>query len=99
VSAVGLEELTRPTWQKSYTGIDSKLRLVPDVSSVADPIPGGLVVVNGLGSAVGGSSWSSPVWAAFGAHLAEKRARKGKSVPGILVQSFTPHRNWEDCRK
>jgi kumamolisin len=67
----------RPAWQ---TGphISGKRRLVPDVATAADPQPGGLIVVNGNATGVGGTSWSAPTWAGFCALINHARALAGK---------------------
>ncbi len=85
VSGKDLVALHRPTWQKGYSGIKSNLRLVPDVSSLADPVPGAVVFVNGRQTFNGGTSWSTPVWAAFGALLEEQRTRNGGPRPAFLA--------------
>jgi kumamolisin len=74
----------RPVWQKPYLKIGSHLRLVPDVSSVADPNPGAFVIFNGAEWPVGGTSWSAPMWAGFCALIAESRSKKGKAPIGFL---------------
>jgi len=74
----------RPPWQQAYSGINSDKRLVPDVSSVADPVPGALVILNTKEYPVGGTSWSTPIWAGFNALLAEKRIRSGQPPLGFL---------------
>jgi kumamolisin len=75
----------RPSWQNSYSQIDSPLRLVPDVSSVADPNPGAFVILNKKEWPVGGTSWSAPMWAGFCALIAEAREKQGKPPLGFLA--------------
>ena len=84
VSTRGLDELTRPTWQSAYPTITSPYRLVPDVSSLADPVPGALIILKGRDDTTGGTSWSAPVWAGFSALLSEDRAKASKPPYGFL---------------
>jgi kumamolisin len=78
----------RQPWQKQYAPIASSLRLVPDVSCVADPNPGAFVILNGVESPVGGTSWSAPVWAGFAALIGESREKDGKPRLGFLAPSL-----------
>ncbi len=78
----------RPSWQAAYGLISSPFRLVPDVSSAADSCPGGLVILKGEDVGYGGTSWSTPMWAGFGALIAEARQKQGKSQLGFLGPSF-----------
>lgn len=68
---------SRPAWQ-SGTGCSGTMRLVPDVSLAADPAPGGYLVCNGIVTIAAGTSWSTPMWAAFCALMNEVRAKAGK---------------------
>ena len=82
-------QFVRPTWQPPYVSINSNLRLVPDVSAVADPVPGVFVWLSGSewrinGGTVGGTSWSTPIWAGFCALIAEAREKAGKTKLGFL---------------
>jgi kumamolisin len=54
------------------------VRLVPDVSAVADPNTGALLVLHGKGTQIGGTSWSAPIWAGFCAMINEARNKAGK---------------------
>lgn len=66
-------------------------RLVPDVSSVADPNTGALVFVNGQASQIGGTSWSAPTWAGFVAWINQARAQAQppkKPVPPLASQLY-----------
>ena len=74
----------RPSWQKG-TGVPSgEMRLVPDVAASADPNQPAVVIVNGLTTRVGGTSWSAPTWAAFCALINQKRGTPlGLLNPGI----------------
>jgi kumamolisin len=68
----------RPAWQKGAGVPAGTERLVPDVSLVADPNTGALVVLNGKGLQYGGTSWATPVWAGFCALINEARATANK---------------------
>jgi subtilase family serine protease len=68
-----------PTYQNGWTGLSS--RGVPDVSYVADPNTGLLVVWNGYLYVFGGTSVGAPQWSALFA-LANQSRPKG-SVAGI----------------
>jgi kumamolisin len=85
VGTGGALKFPRPIWQASYSSISSAGRLVPDVSCVADPDPGAFVWLNGNEWPVGGTSWSTPVWAGFSALIAESRQKKGKPSLGFLA--------------
>jgi kumamolisin len=74
----------RPPWQKATGVPPGNERLVPDVSLAADPRTGGMVFQNGRPQAVGGTSWSAPVWAAFCARINDALAREGKPPLGFL---------------
>jgi kumamolisin len=68
----------RPAWQ-SATGVPpGSKRLVPDVSLVASPNTGALIIFQGNPEQIGGTSWSAPTWAGFCALMNEARARAGK---------------------
>jgi kumamolisin len=68
----------RPAWQTG-TGVSSGThRLVPDVSSLADPNTGAMVVLSGTPQQFGGTSLSAPTWAGFCALLNEARANASK---------------------
>ena len=58
-------------------------RGVPDVALVADPDTGYSVVFQGQPTVVGGTSASSPVWAALIARLNQERVRQGKARLGF----------------
>ena len=81
---------SRPTWQTG-TGVPSgTMRLVPDVSLVADPNTGAHVVLNGSVQQFGGTSWSAPTWAGICALINEARATAGKSPLGLLNPRIYP---------
>ena len=75
----------RADWQNAYASISNGGRLVPDVSCDADPDPGAFVWLNGKEWPVGGTSWSTPVWAGFGALIAEARQKRQKTALGFLA--------------
>lgn len=81
---------TRPVWQTG-TGVPAgKMRLVPDVSLVADPGTGAFLILNGQGVQIGGTSWSAPVWAGFCALINEARVKAGKAALGFLNPQLYP---------
>lgn len=58
----------RPSWQQAYgmsAARDSTHRLTPDVAALADPATGLRCVIGGSVSPGGGTSLSTPLWAAF----------------------------------
>lgn len=79
--------LARPAWQPAGTAA-LMFRGVPDVSCVADPVPGAFVWLNGREWPVGGTSWSAPVWAGFAALIAEAREKQGKAGVGFLAPAL-----------
>ena len=68
----------RPAWQTGAGVASGTERLVPDVSSLADPNTGAMVVLNGTPQQFGGTSLSAPTWAGFCALLNEARAKASK---------------------
>jgi kumamolisin len=74
----------RPTWQDKYKNVLVSKRGVPDVSSVADPTPGAFIWLNGKEARYGGTSWSTPVWAAFCALLADARKKPLGFIAPVL---------------
>ncbi len=81
---------TRPAWQKGAGVPAGDKRLVPDVSLVADPNTGALLILNGKAIQIGGTSWSAPVWAGFCALINEARARANKPAMGFLNPQLYP---------
>jgi kumamolisin len=79
----------RPPWQTGRH-ISGQRRLVPDVAAVADPRPGGLIVLNGSSGGVGGTSWSAPTWAGFCALVNHARQRAGKPALTFLNPLIYP---------
>ncbi len=65
-------------------------RLVPDVSSVADPETGALIIFQGKTQQIGGTSWSAPTWAAFCALMNEARTKAGKQPLPFLNPTIYP---------
>ena len=81
---------SRPPWQTGAGVPAGGERLVPDVSLVADPRTGGMVVQDGIPQPVGGTSWSAPVWAAFCARINDALTRAGKPPLGFLNPRLYP---------
>jgi kumamolisin len=82
----------RPAWQTGASIPAGSQRLVPDVSLTADPGNGALLVLNGapLTGGIGGTSWSTPVWAGFCALINEARVAAGKAPLGFLPPFIYP---------
>ena len=80
----------RPVWQTGAGVPAGDRRLVPDVSLVADPGTGALLILNGAAIQIGGTSWSAPVWAAFCALINEARTQAGKPALGFLNPQLYP---------
>jgi kumamolisin len=78
----------RPAWQAGAGMPVGTTRLVPDISSAADPNMGAAVIINGIMEETGGTSWGSPTWAAFCALLNQSRAQNGMSPLGLLGPLF-----------
>jgi sugar lactone lactonase YvrE len=64
---------TRPSWQNAPNNLKYPMRQEPDVSADADQILGALVVQSGQEQVVGGTSWATPIWAAFCALINQSR--------------------------
>jgi kumamolisin len=80
----------RPVWQVG-TGVPAGTkRLVPDVASAADPDTGSLVILGGAEVQFGGTSWSSPMWAGFGAMINEARKNAAIGPMGLLGPRIYP---------
>ncbi len=80
----------RPYWQ-SGTGVPAgTARLVPDVSSAADPSTGAVLIFNGTQYTIGGTSWSTPTWAGFCALINQGRANASLSSIGLLGPEIYP---------
>ncbi len=76
---------TRPSWQTG-TGVPTgTMRLVPDISSAADPNKGAFFVWDGSQAEIGGTSWSSPTWVGFCALINQSRTNAGLGSIGQLA--------------
>lgn len=76
-----------PTWQQGVAsmatnGGSATFRNVPDVAMVADNV--NVVYNNGTSGSVGGTSISSPLWAAFTALINQQAVSFGQPVVGFL---------------
>src|SRR5689334_1446123 len=80
----------RPAWQTGAGVAAGTERLVPDVSSLADPNTGAMVVLNGTPQQFGGTSLSAPTWAGFCALLNEARANASKPALPFLNPLIYP---------
>jgi kumamolisin len=80
----------RPVWQTGDNVPAGSQRLAPDVACAADPATGGMVYISGTPQAVGGTSWSAPVWAAFCARINESRVSAGNAPLGFLGPLLYP---------
>jgi kumamolisin len=80
----------RPVWQAGANMPAGNHRLVPDVSSAADPNTGAYLVYNGQGTGIGGTSWSAPTWAGFCALINESRANNKKKPLSFLNPLIYP---------
>lgn len=58
-------QFTRPNWQTGLGIPPGTQRLEPDVAASADPDYGADVIFQGAHDTVGGTSWSTPVWAGY----------------------------------
>jgi kumamolisin len=74
----------RQPWQQGAGVPSGTERLVPDVSLAADPNTGACVILHGARRQIGGTSWSTPVWAGFCALVNEARANAGKPALTFL---------------
>ena len=88
----------RPVWQTGAGVPAGTTRLVPDISSAADPDTGAAVILNGIMEETGGTSWSSPTWAAFCALLNQSRAQNGMMPLGLLGPYIYPFIGTTDFR-
>ena len=80
----------RPAWQTASGVPAGTMRLVPDVAAVADPATGGLIVYSGRVGQLGGTSLSSPIWAAWCALINQARAGLQKPPLGALNPRIYP---------
>jgi len=81
---------SRPSWQTGRGVPEGARRLVPDVSAAADPQYGAYVWLNGRSQAIGGTSWSAPVWAGICALLNEAREKAAKPALPFLNPLLYP---------
>lgn len=65
-----------PSYQKN-AGISGTMRGIPDVAANADPDSGYFIMFNGSPGVIGGTSASSPVWAAILAGINQQRQSDG----------------------
>jgi subtilase family serine protease len=74
---------TKPSWQKNLPGT---FRQQPDIAGPADPNTGGIVVLNGQVSTLGGTSWACPVFSSIWALADQKAGRAlGQAAPTLAV--------------
>jgi subtilase family serine protease len=90
------QHFPRPVWQPGT--ISGSGRLVPDVALDADPNTGVLVILDGSAWQFGGTSLSSPVWAAFCARLNQARANNGFPPVAVLASHIYPLLGSSDFR-
>jgi kumamolisin len=84
-----------PSWQNTPAGVSlGAKRLVPDISSAADPsYAADYYFTDSTGaveSAIGGTSWSCPTLAGFCALMNEAMAHQGLSPLGVLGPHIYP---------
>jgi kumamolisin len=81
-----------PSWQTDTGQPPGTKRTVPDISATADPNLGAVIYQNGAQSVVGGTSWSSPIWAAICALQNQARENIGLSPfgSGATAQALNP---------
>lgn len=80
----------KPSWQTGTGVLAASKRQVPDVSATSDPNFGGIIIVGGVQEVVGGTSWASPMWAAFNALMNQARANAGQGTLGLLGPRIYP---------
>ena len=81
---------TRQAWQHGPGIPTGNQRLVPDVALAADPNTGACVILHGQRQQIGGTSWSTPVWAGFCALINEARVKAGKPALTFLPPKLYP---------
>lgn len=74
----------RPVWQNGKGAPSGTARMVPDVSAVADPNTGGLIILNGKPLQYGGTSWSAPMWGGIMALMNQARVKAGHQPMAFL---------------
>ncbi len=80
----------RPSWQTGAGVPAGTMRLIPDVSAVGDPATGAYAYSQGKSGTIGGTSLSSPIWAAWCAMINQYRANNGKGPLGALNPRIYP---------
>lgn len=70
-----------PKWQK---GLGYEKRAIPDISADGDPQTGALVVIQGNGYQIGGTSLSAPIMAGLTALINSNRIKAGKGPIGLM---------------
>jgi len=80
----------RPTWQVGAGIPNGTTRLLPHVASAADPSYGCTFYFNGSQQSTGGTSWSTPTWAGFGALINQTRAKASLASIGLLGPRIYP---------
>ena len=80
----------RPAWQSGAGVPAGAYRVVPDVACSADPNKGAVVFLNGASTILGGTSWSTPMWAGFCALLNQARVQCGQPSLGVLGPGLYP---------
>ena len=78
--------ITQPSYQAGVTGINSKKRIIPDVSLIANPNTSVYVVYKGSWSGVGGTSVAAPIFAGMVSLFNQMRFNNGKG-PLTTVES------------
>jgi kumamolisin len=71
----------RPKWQKA---LGYEMRAEPDISTDGDPNTGALVIIQGNGYQIGGTSLSAPIMAGLTALLNANRYAQGKPAIGLM---------------
>lgn len=73
-----------PLWQKSISNASGHgFRQMPDVSAVADPMTGFHIIFQGKDGQAGGTSASTPLWAAVVALINQDLKKKGLKEAGF----------------
>jgi subtilase family serine protease len=72
------KSFTKPYYQPSIR--NTNLRATPDVSCIADPRTGGIIIINGRLYSVGGTSLSAPIYAGMLSLVQQKRLNSKKST-------------------
>ncbi len=74
---------SRPAWQVGVGAATCSGRAIPDVSADADPATCAYIFVGGVSACAGGTSLSTPIWAAIAADWNVVNAAAGKSALGF----------------